>query len=104
MRLAGIAAREIDGSCRGNQPCPDASGEEARDALVRLLGKPIGRSERGHILVVGPAMKCTSVGNGVGDRTAAWCISPIGGDLNCSMVRTGYALRWDRYWDGRNCP
>ena len=26
IRLAGIAAREIDDSCRANQPCPTASG------------------------------------------------------------------------------
>ena len=38
IRLAGIAAREIDDSCRSNQPCPTASGAEARDALVKLIG------------------------------------------------------------------
>ena len=38
VRLAGIAAREMDGTCRANQPCPDASAIEARDALVVLLG------------------------------------------------------------------
>ena len=38
IRLAGIAAREIDGTCRPHHPCPDASGIEARDALVLLLG------------------------------------------------------------------
>ena len=36
VRLAGIAAREIDDSCRSNQPCPTASGAQARDALVKL--------------------------------------------------------------------
>lgn len=37
IRLAGIAAREIDGSCRKGHPCPRASGIAARDALVRAL-------------------------------------------------------------------
>jgi hypothetical protein len=54
IRLAGIAAREIDGSCRTGHPCPRASGIVARDTLVRLLGGAKGRSATGHILVTGP--------------------------------------------------
>jgi endonuclease YncB( thermonuclease family) len=37
IRLAGIAAHEMDGTCRPNQPCPTASAEEARTALATLL-------------------------------------------------------------------
>lgn len=103
VRLSGIAAREIDGTCRDNQPCPRAGAEEARDALVRLVGRPVGRSAEGHVLVTGPAMRCLSVGDGRGSRTAAWCTSPIGGDLSCAMVRGGWTLRWDRYWRGHKC-
>ena len=103
VRLAGIAAREIDGTCRDNQPCPKASANEARDALVRLVGRPVGQSREGHILVSGPAMTCRSEGDGVGNRTAAWCTSPLGGDLSCAMVQGGWALRWDRYWRGHRC-
>ena len=51
VRLAGIAAREMDGSCRSNQPCPDATAAQARDALVRLIGVPTGRSMEGHVLL-----------------------------------------------------
>ena len=54
VRLAGIAAREMDGSCRSNQPCPDATAALARDALVRLIGVPTGRSMEGHVLLKGP--------------------------------------------------
>lgn len=103
VRLSGIAAREIDGSCRSNQPCPTAGAEEARDALARLVGRPTGASREGHVLVDGPTMRCVSVGGGGGSRTAAWCVSPIGGDLSCAMVRRGWALRWDRYWQGHRC-
>jgi endonuclease YncB( thermonuclease family) len=103
IRLAGIAAREIDDSCRANQPCPDASAVEARDALVKLIGVPTGRSMEGHVLVKGPSMRCTSVGDGVGSRTAAWCVSPEGGDVSCAMVKGGWALKWDRYWRGHAC-
>ncbi len=103
VRLAGIAAREIDGSCRDNQPCPDADAVEARDALVLLVGTATGTSAHGHVLVSGPAMQCLSVGNGVGNRTAAWCVSPVGGDLSCAMVAGGWAVRWERYWMQHRC-
>ena len=103
IRLAGLAAREMDGTCRTNQPCPDVGAIEARDALVALIGQSIGRSPQGHILVKGPAMRCRSDGDGVGSRTAAWCISPRGGDLSCSMVAGGWALRWERFWKDHRC-
>jgi endonuclease YncB( thermonuclease family) len=104
IRLSGIAAREMDDTCRSNQPCPAASAQEARDTLVVLVGEPYGRGPNGHILVRGPTMRCLSVGSGGGDRTAAWCVSPRGGDLSCAMVASGKALRWDRYWAGHRCP
>lgn len=104
IRLNGIAARETDGTCRSNQPCPDAPAEQSRDALVSLVGQPTGRSTEGHVLVSGPAMACVSEGSAGGDRTGAWCVSPRGGDLSCSMIASGYALRWDRYWRNHRCP
>lgn len=103
IRLSGIAARELDGTCSPGHPCPDASGEAARDALVRLVGEPTGVGRHGHILVRGPAMRCRSDGSGKGNRTAAWCVSPNGGDINCAMVKGGWALRWDRFWRGHSC-
>lgn len=103
IRLSGIAAREIDGTCRQNQPCPEAAGIEARDGLVRLVGRSTGTTSEGHILVEGPTMRCLSDGSGGGNRTGAWCVSPIGGDLSCAMVASGYALKWDRYWKDHSC-
>lgn len=103
IRLAGIAAREIDGSCRTNQPCPDASAERARDALVGLVGQPIGRSHEGHVIVRGPKLTCRSDGDGRGNRTAAWCKSQTVGDLSCAMVKTGTVLKWSRYWRKHRC-
>jgi endonuclease YncB( thermonuclease family) len=78
VRLAGIAAREMDGTCRDNQPCPDAEPRKARDALVDLVGIPF-------------------------NRTAAWCVSPLSGDVSCAMVAGGWALRWPVYWQGHRC-
>lgn len=103
VRLSGIAAREIDGTCRANQPCPTTSAEQSRDALARLVGKPRGKSGEGHVLVSGPTMTCRSTGSGGGNRTAAWCVSPQGGDISCAMTQAGFALRWDRYWGNHRC-
>jgi endonuclease YncB( thermonuclease family) len=103
IRLSGIAARESDGTCRSNQPCPDAGAEEARDALVRFVGRATGKSSQGHVMVSGPTMQCLSVGRGGGTRTAAWCTSPVGGDLSCAMVQGGWALRWKHFWKDHRC-
>jgi hypothetical protein len=103
IRLSGIAARETDGTCRSNQPCPSASAEQARDALVDLVGERVGVGEHGHILVTGPAMRCVSTGTAGGDRTGAWCVSPRGGDLSCAMMATATVLRWDRFWLDHRC-
>lgn len=103
IRLSGIAAREMDGTCRTNQPCPDASAEAAKVALANLIGKQVGIGEHGHILVQGPTMRCVSTGSAGGDRTGAWCVSPRGGDVSCAMIASGLALRWDRYWGDHRC-
>ena len=60
VRLAGIAAREMDGSCRPGHPCPSAPAVAARDRLVRLLGGGRGRAPEGHVLVRGPTLRCLS--------------------------------------------
>lgn len=103
VRLSGIAAREMDGSCRPGQPCPDASATQARDALVRLLGGARGSNSTGHVVVAGPRLSCRSEGSAGGNRTSAWCRMPTGADLSCAMIRTGTVLRWDRYWKGPAC-
>jgi endonuclease YncB( thermonuclease family) len=97
IRLAGIAAREIDETCRPHHPCPQASGRQARDALVRLIGTPRGQSREGHILVSAKPLRCVSHGSGKGERTAALCKTASGMDLSCAMIRGGYALRWEQY-------
>lgn len=103
LRIAGIAAREIDGTCRTSQPCPQSSAIEARDALVQILGGARGTTPTGHVLVKGPKLSCQSEGSAAGNRTAAWCRLPSGADLSCAMIRTRTVLRWDRYWKGPAC-
>lgn len=104
IRLSGIAAREMDGSCRPGHPCPAADPVAARDHLAELVGTPQGKLRTGHVKVGGPTMRCRSAGGAGGTRTAAFCVSPKSGDLSCAMVRDGYAARWDRYWEGHRCP
>lgn len=103
IRLAGIAAREMDETCRPNQPCPTVSAVDARDALVSLVGKPTGIGPNGHVLVQGPELSCVSNGSAGGSRTAAWCTLPSGVDLSCALVELGVALPWERYWEEGHC-
>ncbi|HEX8062380.1 MAG TPA: hypothetical protein VF535_04115 [Allosphingosinicella sp.] len=103
VRLSGIAAREMDGSCSPGHPCPGASAEAARDALAALLGRTTGIASTRHLLVEGPALDCLSEGSAKGTRTAAWCISPTAGDLSCAMVASGTVAKWGRYWRGHSC-
>lgn len=102
VRLAGVAAREIDETCKPSHPCPKASGHAARDQLVRYLGGPKGQASTGHILVSAPPMSCVSNGSARGERTGAWCSVKGLGDLSCAMIRSGVVLRWDRY-AGKRC-
>ena len=103
VRISGIAAREMDGTCRDNQPCPAASAEQARGALVELLGGSKGALATGHISVVAKAMSCVSAGGAGGSRTAAWCTLSSGRDLSCAMMETDTVLKWQRYWRSHTC-
>jgi endonuclease YncB( thermonuclease family) len=96
IRLAGLAAREHDETCREYQPCPQASGIAARNSLVALLGGAKGVLSTGHVAVRGTTLQCRSEGNGKGTRTAAWCTLPNGYDLTCAMIASGTAIRWAR--------
>lgn len=98
IRLSGISAREMDGTCRPGHPCPKADPSASRDHLVKLIGKPTGTASTGHVLVNGEPLRCRSVGSGKGRRTAAWCSNSTAGDLSRAMVKSGYAAKWDRYW------
>ena len=103
LRIAGVAAREMDGTCRPNQPCPTAGAIQARDRLVQILGGAKGTAADGHIMVRSATMACISNGSAGGSRTGAWCTSPIFGDLSCAVLRAGGAVRWPRYWRRHTC-
>ena len=103
IRLSGVAAKELDGSCKRGHPCLSSDPIQSRDALVNLIGKPIGTSREGHVLINGPTMSCRSDGGAGGGRTAAFCVSPQSGDVSCNMVAGGWVAKWQRYWRRHNC-
>jgi endonuclease YncB( thermonuclease family) len=103
IRIAGVAAREMDGTCRSNQPCPSVGAIDARDRLVKILGGSRGVLGTGHVVVHSATMICRSDGSAGGSRTAAWCTSSAFGDLSCAVLRAGGAIRWDRYWKSHHC-
>lgn len=112
IRLAGIAAREvrwtgsemIDAGCNEGHPCPKLSGVAARNHLARLLTTgAVQPASTGHMMLRGPTLSCVSQGSAGGSRTAAWCSSPRAGSLSCAMLKSGYALKWPRYWRDHRC-
>lgn len=99
VHLAGISARDLNGSCPAGEPCPEASAIEARDYLAGLL---IGNAraeegirflEPGYVEVEGITLSCTSTGSGGEARTLARCVSPVVGDLSCAMLASGLVAR-----------
>lgn len=102
VRLHGIAAREMDGTCRKGHPCPDMPPIAARNALVRLLGAAaINATTTGHIRLSGaPPLACRSYGSAGGNRTAARCRLPDRSDLGCRLIASGAAREWTQYSKG----
>lgn len=88
LRLAGINARELDGSCRRGARCPAASGIVARDTLVHLLGEARGGAPTKHVRVKGPAITCRSHGPEKYRRTLATCMN-VQGDIGSQLFRAG---------------
>jgi endonuclease YncB( thermonuclease family) len=84
IRLQGIDANELDGSC--HVTCAILTARDARDNLARLA--------------LGRRISCEQTGTSY-RRVTAWC--SVGGmDLSCAQVRAGAAIRWARYdRDGR---
>jgi endonuclease YncB( thermonuclease family) len=89
VRVAGIDARELDGSCAPGHPCASAPPEQATAALDRLID--------------GQTLTCEPNGRTY-NRVAAFCRRADGVDVSCAMLASGTVARWDRYWRGHRCP
>lgn len=83
VRLLGIDAPEMPGSCRQGRQCVQGDPYAARDYLVSLTRT---------------AVQCTPLGQDRYGRTLARCTAN-GIDLSCALIRSGHAVR--RYADIR---
>jgi endonuclease YncB( thermonuclease family) len=88
VRIAGINAREKDGTCNVGAPCPSASAEQATSVLSALAA--------------GRVLQCQANGTTY-DRIAAFCRTADGVDVSCAMMASGTVARSDRYWRGHRC-
>jgi endonuclease YncB( thermonuclease family) len=110
VRVAGINAREIgwdgrrntDNGCNAGAPCPTVDAVAARNRPVELLGKPAGLDSNGNMRVTGPVLTCQPNGTTY-NRIAAFCRSPVSGDISCAMVASGAGAIWERFWNNRRC-
>lgn len=82
IRIAAINAREKDGACAPNAPCPAMRHTQAKPIVERMaLGKTI---------------RCRKVGMSH-RRVVADCVLPDGRNLGCAIVATGAASWWPSY-------
>lgn len=89
IRLQGIDANEMDGSC--HIACAPLGAAQARDSLARLALRH--------------EVHCTPIGRSY-NRITAWCSVrmnlAIRRDLSCAQVTAGAAIRWAKFDpDGR---
>lgn len=83
IRVAGVNAREVDGTCRSNALCPVMRHEQAKPIAERL--------------VLRKTLTCQPVGTSY-RRTVARCTLPDGRSLSCALIAAGAAVKWPSYW------
>ena len=82
VRIAGISALERNGSC--NSPrCPTMLHSQAKPIVERIAYQ--------RRLMCDPVVRSY-------DRIVADCRLPEGGWLSCTIIASGAAVRWERYW------
>ena len=101
VRLQGIGATEMSGQCRPRQPCVLGDPFEQRRRMARAMGATITRETRGpnggQLYFDQPIrLACTPTGKSY-KRITAWCSLPSGTDLSCTAIRTGVAIRWEKF-------
>ena len=82
IRIAAINAREKDGSCAANAPCPAIRHEQAQPIVARMT--------------LGKTLQCRQVGASY-RRVVADCTLPDGRRLSCAISATGAAAWWPDY-------
>lgn len=110
IRLQGIGATELNGTCNPNQPCVPGDPFEQRRRMAKAMGAKIDRedvdrqgrpSRDGRLWFKQPVrLTCETTGRSYSKLTA-WCSREDGSDLSCLSIRSGLALRWERYDERR---
>lgn len=88
VRVSGIDARELDGSCAPGHPCASASPEAATATLERLVS--------------GQRLQCRFEGYSY-RRLSGFCVNGAGLDVSCAMLASGTVAKWERYWGDHQC-
>lgn len=88
VRISGVDARELDGSCAPGHPCASAPPEAATAALERLVS--------------GQRLQCTFEGFTY-RRLSGFCVNGAGVDVSCAMLKSGTVALWPRYWKRHQC-
>lgn len=81
IRVAGIDANELDGSC--HNACAAMPADASRRYVTAL--------------VLRRTLSCQPLGRSYA-RIVARCRLPDGRDLSCAAITAGAAVRWDQYW------
>lgn len=88
VRIAGVQAPDFTDTdpCKRGAPGYICDNDAAR------------RSQRIIVATIkGKTLYCRQVDKSW-SRAVAVCTLPDGGDLSCSAISSGAAVRWDRYW------
>lgn len=106
VRLNGIGATEMDGTCRPNQPCVPGDPFIQRRVMARAIGAIIAREDvgaggqptlEGRLWFAQPIrLSCEGTGHSY-SRLTAWCKTQAGRDVSCLAIGAGVAVRWERF-------
>lgn len=88
IRIAAIDARERNGTCN-QQPCAEMPHAQAQPIVARMT--------------MGKRLQCFEVGRSY-NRVVAHCYLPDQRGLSCAIVKSGAAVRLDRYWRQYKMP
>jgi hypothetical protein len=101
VRLQGIGATEMDGSCRPNQPCVPGDPRVQRHVMATgVIGAKIDHEDKsvnGQAWFARPVRLTCDVTGKSHQRITAWCKRADGVDISCEAIRLKVALRWARY-------
>lgn len=82
IRIAAVSARELDGTCNSDVPCPPMRPADATRIVQRMT--------------LGRTLQCRQVDMSY-KRVVADCRLPDGRSLSCAIVASGAATWWPKF-------